>query len=474
MHPDPHRLSALHEAALDGSPTHAARPVIVESWRRSLAAHVDPDCHEPPVVLAPDEVADVRAAHPLAPMLPMLRETLVAIADDARHVMIVTDADGHILWCEGARDVRRLAERFRLTEGARWSEDAIGTNAMGTALAVGSPVTVHSAEHLVRTYHGWTCAASPVRDPDTGRTLGVVDVSGPLTSLHPATAALVSTAARLVEAQLKVVLAARDERLRAAGMRHLIALRGEPGALLSPTGRVLAADPQNLLGPRVDLASTTHPSTVHLADGREALLEPLDEGYLLRIPPRTTNRPTLSLRFLDDLTATLNGRPLPLSLRHAELLTALALHPRGLTADQLALHLYGERGNPTTIRAELHRLRAQLANVLQTRPYRLSATLDADFLTVRQAIRTNDITTAVTTYRGDLLPRSDAPVVSDEREDLAATIRRAVLTTDDPETLWTFAATTNDIEVLERLTHLLPPTDPRRDLAHTRLRRALA
>ncbi|MFI9812455.1 GAF domain-containing protein [Saccharothrix variisporea] len=469
MHPDPHRLAALHDAALSGSPTPTARPVIVESWRRSLAAHVDPDRHEPPVVLAPDEVADLRATHPLAPMLPMLRETLVAIADEARHVMIITDADGHILWCEGARDVRRLAERFRLTEGARWSEDAIGTNAMGTALAVGSPVTVHSAEHLVRTYHGWTCAASPVRDPDTGRTLGVVDVSGPLTSLHPTTSALVSTAARLVEAQLGVVLAARDERVRAAGMRHLIALRGEPGALLSPTGRVLAAEPQNLLGPRVELAPT-----VRLADGREAHLEPLDEGYLLRVPPRTTRRPTLSLRFLGDLTGTLNGRPLLLSLRHAELLTALALHPRGLTADQLALHLYGERGNPTTVRAELHRLRAQLPDVLQTRPYRLSATVEADFLTVRQAIRTGDVPTAVATYRGDLLPRSDAPVVSDEREDLSATVRRAVLTAGDPETMWAFAEMTDDVETLERLTRALPPTDPRRELAHTRLRRALA
>ncbi|WP_309114996.1 GAF domain-containing protein [Saccharothrix sp.] len=469
MHPDPRRLAALHTAVLSGSAARGARPVIIESWRRSLAARVDPDRHEAPVVLAPDEVADLRDAHPLAPMLPMLRETLVTIADDAQHVMIITDADGHILWCEGARDVHRLAERARLTEGSRWSEDAIGTNAMGTALAVGSPVTVHSAEHLVRTYHGWTCAASPVRDPDTGATLGVVDLSGPVTSRHPVTGALVRTAARLVETQLQIELAAREEHLRAANMRHLIALRGEPGALLSPTGRVLAAEPQGLIGSRVDLSTP-----VHLPDGREAHLEPLDEGYLLRVPRRTTRRPTLSLHFLGGLTGSLDGRPLVLSLRHAELLTALALHPRGRTAEQLALHLYGERGNPTTIRAELHRLRAQLADVLQTRPYRLAADVKADFLTVRKAVRAGDIAKAVTTYRGDLLPRSDAPVVSDEREDLSAAVRRAVLATDDPELLWTFAGSTDDIEVLERLTQVLPATDPRRDLARTRLRRALA
>ena len=35
-------------------------------------------------------------------VLPLLRSTLVSIADEAVHVMIVTDADGTILWREGA------------------------------------------------------------------------------------------------------------------------------------------------------------------------------------------------------------------------------------------------------------------------------------------------------------------------------------------------------------------------------------
>jgi hypothetical protein len=69
---------------------------------------------------------------------------------------------------------------------------------------------------------------------------------------------------------------------------------------------------------------------------------------------------------------------------------ALALHPKGLTADQLALLLYGERGNPATVRAGVHRLRAQLGGVLLTRP-------------------------------------PDAPVVREERADLAATVRKGAM-----------------------------------------------
>ena len=218
---------------------------------------------------------------------------------------------------------------------------------------------------------------------------------------------------------------AQDEELRARNMRHLIALRGEPGALLSPTGRVVAAEPYGLTPARVDVSS----DRLRLPDGRDAVLEPLAQGYLLRLPrQRHVRRSVLSLSFLlPEPKVVLDGREVPISLRHAEILCALALQD-GLSADQLALRLYGERGNPTTVRAELYRLRAQLgAGALSTRPYRLTADVEADFLAVRAALRDGDVPMAAARYRGALLPRSEAPVVLAERDDLASGVRRAVL-----------------------------------------------
>jgi hypothetical protein len=473
------RLRRVHDAVLSGNfVADAPRSLISESWRRCLAAEVDPDDHEAPFVYEADEVAELREAHPLASTLPVLRETLVSIAEEAMHVMIITDAEGHVLWREGASAVRRRAEDIRLSEGARWNEESTGTNAIGTALAIGTPVTVHSAEHLVRTYHDWTCAASPVHDPDTGALLGVVDISGPLSTAHPAMASLVHAAARLAEAQLQVQSSLRDEQLRARNMRHLINLRGEPGALLSPTGRVLAAEPHGLVGARLDLDGAT--DGVLLPDGREAVLEPLAEGFLLRVPGhrRSARLSVVSLSFLgpDQPTAVLDGSEVPLTLRHAELLTALALQPCGMTAEQLALKVYGERGNPATVRAELHRLRGQLGAVLLTRPYRLMADVQADFLTVRRALRAGDVRTAMRSYRGCLLRPSEAPVVREERDDLLAALRRGVLTSGDAELLWSFAQTCcgrYDVEVLAELVAVLPPADTRRGLAVAGLRRAL-
>lgn len=474
-------LQQVHDAALSGSaPTAPARSMIAESWRRSLAAHIDPDDYRPPLVYALDEVADARATHPLHAVVPLLRKMLVDIADASHHIMIVTDVHGTILWREGAVDVCLRADPVGLCEGTRWAEDAIGTNAMGTALAVDAPVQIYSAEHLVRAYHTWSCAAAPVHDPDTGRQIGAIDVSGYLQNFHPAVISLVTATAELAESHLRVQMSIRDERLRAKNMGHLAGLRGEAGALLTATGRVLAAEG----GPwpnRVDVRPGS--DTVPLGDGREALLEPLPEGYLLRMPrarAHSMRRPALSLSFLRERpVAVLDGRTLLLTLRRAEVLALLALHPGGLTAEQLALQLYGEDGNPTTARAEVHRLRAQLGEqFVLTKPYRLRADIDADFLAARTALRDGDTRAALTAFQAPLLARSEAPAIRAERDEFVAALRRALLnrraTQDrrDIEALWDYSQREpgrDDIEVFERLTAGLPTRDPRHPVAAVRL-----
>ncbi|GEL20865.1 helix-turn-helix domain-containing protein [Pseudonocardia asaccharolytica] len=467
-------LSKVFDAVLAGDevPPAAPRPIISESWRRSLAAHVDPEKRTPPVVFTPDELHDIRATHPLGTVMPLLRSTLVSIADEAMHVMLVTDAEGHILWREGAASLLAKGDRVGLFPGTQWSEDAIGTNAMGTTIAVDAPVQIHSAEHLVRTYHTWTCVAAPVHDPDTGAILGAIDISGPLHTVHPALVQLVSATAQLAENQLRVQLAIADERLRMRNMPHLTSLRGDPGALVTPTGRVLAGEPYGWWPERIDLDDGT--DRIVLPNGREMMVEPLAEGYLLRAPRSTSSGstarpiPALSLRFMGDGSPTLllNGRSIPLTLRPAEILTALAMHREGLTAEQLALLLYGDDGNQTTVRGEIHRLRGLIgAEVLQTRPYRLAATVDSDFCAVRRAVAAGRVEVALRACGGFLLPRSDAPEIRQLRDELVTGLRRAVLDSGNADLLHIFAGHplgTGDLEVYDRLVELLPAGDPRR------------
>lgn len=448
---------------------------MTESWQRSLAAQVDPDHHEPPLVWRPEDIVELRASHALRTVVPLMRETLLDIADASEHLMCVTDRDGTIMWREGSRSVCTTADSIGLREGISWSERSSGTNAMGTALALDEAVQIYSAEHLVRTYRLWSCAAAPIHDPDTGRMLGAVDVSGTLQSLHPAMVSLVKAAALLAEGHLRAEMMTRDEEMRSRNLRHLLRLRGESGALVTSTGRVLASEPHGYWAGRVDVGAGLEP--VVLPDGREGVVEPLPDGFLIRArhAHRRNARPTLSLMFVRSgpALAVLNGKQLTLRLRHAELLAALALHPEGLTAEQLTLHLYGEDGNPTTVRGEIHRLRSLIGEgVLRTRPYRLDAAVTADFVNAQEALAVGDVHAALALCQVPLLARSDAPLVRKEREVLITALRSAVLNRRDAEVLWTFHQTDYgqaDLEVSELLIRLLAADDPRRSMVQAQL-----
>jgi hypothetical protein len=391
-----------------------------------------------------------------------------------------------VLWRGGAAAVLRPADRVGLVEGSCWSEEAIGTNAMGTTLAVGTPVQIHATEHLVRAVHPWTCVAAPVTDPDSGRIIGAIDVSGPRRTLHPAMLALVAATAQLAENQMRMHLAIADERLRARNQAHLQSLRGAPGALVTPTGRIIAGEPCGEWPERVDLEQVlAGADRVRLPDGREMHVEPLAEGFLLRRRAGRTvtvesPRPALSWRCHGhgSPTLVLDGESHALTLRPAEILTALALHPGGLTAERLALLLYGDDGNQTTVRGEIHRLRTLLGtDVLRTRPYRLDAVVDTDFGTVRRALREGRVAEALRACAGPLLPRSDAPEIRGARHELEVGLRRAVLDSHDVELVHRYAGHPlgrDDLEAHELLVALLPTGDARRAVAQSRVARLMA
>ena len=76
----------------------------------------------------------------------------------------------------------------------------------------------------------------------------------------------------------------------------------------------------------------------------------------------------------------MSGQRIVLPRRRSEIVVLLALHPEGLTAEQLARELYGDEGKRMSVRSEISRLRRQLGGLLGGNPYRLLAEVRADFL----------------------------------------------------------------------------------------------
>ncbi|MBP1819681.1 GAF domain-containing protein [Mycobacterium sp. OAE908] len=195
-----HELFVSGQVDLDATPL---RPLVAESWRRSLATGVDPDLGAPPTATA---VLDrMRAAHPLAPALPVIRRLLVDDATDAGVVVAVTAANGTLLWVEGDRKACRKAERMNFVPGADWSERGAGTNAPGTALALDAELQIRGTEHFSRIVQQWSCTAVPVHDPATGVLIGAIDLTGGTQVASPQTLALVRATAVAVENHLALL-----------------------------------------------------------------------------------------------------------------------------------------------------------------------------------------------------------------------------------------------------------------------------
>ena len=173
-------------------------------------------------------------------------------------------------------------------------------------------------------------------------------------------------------------------------------------------------------------------------------------------PPRTSPRLTALGR--SEAGLRLDGRDIRLNRRHSELMFLLAANPRGMAGDELATALYDEAASPTTVRVELTRLRRIVGGLLQSRPYRLTVAVSADYQDVRAALQRGDVPGAVAAYQGPLLPRSEAPAVAAERRWLDVQLRSAVLACRDPLALksWTERFGFEDLEPWERLADLLP------------------
>ncbi|MEH3139055.1 MAG: GAF domain-containing protein [Mycobacterium kyogaense] len=401
-------MSAVYDATMAGHRAPARpREVIGDSWQRLLARGVEPS--DTPVVET-GGLESLRRASGLMEVLDEISHGLESLVADGENILVVADATGRVLWRSGSPAVLSNADRLGFVEGAHWGEGAVGTNAIGTALAAQRAVQVFSAEHFLRSHHSWTCAGAPIRDPRTGQVLGVVDVSGPAATVHPTTIALVDAVARLAESHLRSEHDRTLNRLRSVAA-PILARMGTPALAVDTEGWVAAVDAMPLHN-RILLPDQMGPGRVWLATLGLCAVEPLPGGWLVRLADRgqgddddaaTAQVSQVTLDFADPdkpalrLVGEFGSWCHDLSLRHAEILCALARSPQGRTAPELAEDLYGDRTRVVTVRAEMSRLRKQFSGLLAAQPYRFASSVG---LTVRYPAD-----------RRTLLPPSTAPAI---------------------------------------------------------------
>jgi transcriptional regulator of acetoin/glycerol metabolism len=148
------------------------RAPILASWWRSREWRVAADRLDLSYRGAPD--LDTPLARAAEPVLRHLHEQL-----DGQPISIVlTDANGLILRrLTGDRDLERQLDSIMLIPGFSYAEEVVGTNGIGTALESGGPAHVFGHEHYAERLEGMACAGVPLRDPLSGKTVGVIDLT---------------------------------------------------------------------------------------------------------------------------------------------------------------------------------------------------------------------------------------------------------------------------------------------------------
>lgn len=188
---------ALSELVDDGHVPASVRPEISDSWRRSVQAGLRPEQLDVPFDSTVDsDVLLVRAAVPvLDDLIGDLAGTIVGVA--------LTDEGGHVIDRRvDHRGLRGDLDAIALAPGSVYAEGRIGTNAIGTALVQQAPSMVVGTEHFADAFTPMACAAVPLTDPQSGRLIGVIDLTCRARDVSPLMLSLARRGAREIERRL--------------------------------------------------------------------------------------------------------------------------------------------------------------------------------------------------------------------------------------------------------------------------------
>jgi sigma-54 dependent transcriptional regulator, acetoin dehydrogenase operon transcriptional activator AcoR len=284
------RLASARDRFLASLPVDRAvvREPILASWWRSREWNVAADRLRLDYLRAPDlESTLARAAEPV---LRHLHDQL-----DGQPISIVlTDSAGLVLLrYTGDLDLERHLDSIMLAPGFSYAEEIVGTNGIGTALESGGPAHVFGHEHYAEHLEGMACAGVPIRDPVSGKTVGVIDLTCWRRDADPLMISLVQSTAGQINQALGEVSNSRDLRLLheyTRACRHtggIVLALGQDVVMLNDHARnaLSPVDQAVLISQATEALGRPLPSgavTVDLPSGAQARMfcRPVEQGRL--------------------------------------------------------------------------------------------------------------------------------------------------------------------------------------------------
>lgn len=178
---------------------------IADSWKRCKGYGVDfmngrgNDAYGVPVEYKIKENAE------LVSVARLIMEDVNNIIVGSGFALFLSDRDGYILDIIGENNIIQKANELNFVKGALWTERAVGTNAIGTALYLDKPIQTIGAEHYGINQHSWTCSSAPIHNEE-GNIIGCINMSGICRDAHLHTLGIVTAAAESIKKQLALII----------------------------------------------------------------------------------------------------------------------------------------------------------------------------------------------------------------------------------------------------------------------------
>ncbi|MBX0355447.1 sigma-54-dependent Fis family transcriptional regulator [Bacillus toyonensis] len=177
---------------------------ISESWHRCKQANVNPHMNKGQKILSSNIFQEQKKKSEIfldiaLPQIQNMRKTI----DELQMMALLIDPDGYVLSLSGNKQTLKRAKHINFIEGVKWTEAAVGTNAIGTALEIEEAIMISGTEHYSVASHSWSCAAAPIHNDD-GKLIGVLDFSCPIELSHPYMLGMVTSIAHAIERECSI------------------------------------------------------------------------------------------------------------------------------------------------------------------------------------------------------------------------------------------------------------------------------
>ncbi|MGR5980386.1 sigma-54-dependent Fis family transcriptional regulator [Bacillus cereus] len=177
---------------------------ISESWHRCRQANVNPYMNKGQKILSSNVFQEQKKKSEIfldiaLPQIQNMRKTI----DELQMMALLIDPDGYVLSLSGNKQTLKRAKHINFIEGVKWTEAAVGTNAIGTALEIEEAIMISGTEHYSVASHSWSYAAAPIHNDD-GKLIGVLDFSCPIEFSHPYMLGMVTSIAHAIERECSI------------------------------------------------------------------------------------------------------------------------------------------------------------------------------------------------------------------------------------------------------------------------------